>query len=1180
MKDQAKGVGVSADAAPGEHADPHRSDQRFKALVEAIGQVVWSWSTDGKANDFDASRRWWEELTGQSAADQAASSDSWLDMVHPDDRAVAASAWNNAKNSSTTYDHEYRVTSRHGGWRHVRARGVPILAPEGNAQEWVGTLEDITDERRAKSERDRLLAEADAERRRLQEVFQHAPSFIAVLRGPNHVFERVNEQYVKLIGGRDVVGRTIREALPEIEGQGYFELLDQVYRNGTPQVVVDARVNLSNPAAPTERILQFVYQPMFDVDGAVSGVIAQGIHLTEQREAEASLARVTAESDWQRRMFETALSGTADFIYLFNTEGQFTYVNKALLDLWGKDLSEAVGRTFFELDYPHDLAARLHRQIQEVVATSQPVRDETPYTSLSGTGIYEYIFTPVLGADGRVEAVAGSTREITDRKRSEESLRTSERRYRALVTATTDIVYRMSADWSEMLPLDGREFIASNVSPIRDWMRRNLPAEEHERVSAAYKKAIGEKSVFELEHRVNLLDGTLGWTFSRAIPILDDSGNIIEWFGTASDVTRRKQVEEELRDIRSRMETALGAGAIGTWAWEVQTDRFYGDASLAKMFAVDHESVSGGSLAGIVHSIHPDDLPRVKALINEAIETGDRYEADYRIAQPNGSWKWVTARGQVERDSAGRAIRFPGVVIDITDWKLAKAELARVTDESERLKRLYETILSNTPDFAYVFDLDRRFVYANEILLRMWGKTADQAIGKTFLEIGYEPWHAEMHDREIEQVKATRQPIRGEVPFNGTFGRRIYDYIFVPVFGANGEVEAVAGTTRDVTDRKIAEEALRDADRKKDDFLALLAHELRNPLAPIRNGLQVMRLAQGDPAIVAEAQEMMERQLSHMVRLIDDLLDISRITRNKMELVRAEVTLADVVRNAVEAATPVIQEFGHELKVHLPAEPIALDADLTRLAQVFSNLLSNSAKYTPRGGRIWLSASRVGNQAVVSVRDTGIGIPAHALSTVFDMFSQVDRAVERSTGGLGIGLALVKGLVEMHGGAVTAESIEGEGSTFTVSLPLSNPSPPRQGALVDPSAAPTPRRRVLVVDDNRDGAKSMSTMLRLLGNEVITAHDGVEAVAAASAFHPEVILMDIGLPRLNGLDATRQIRDQPWGRDLTIIALTGWGQENDREQSRTAGCDGHLVKPVDLADLKALLESVRESGQR
>jgi PAS domain S-box-containing protein len=513
--------------------------------------------------------------------------------------------------------------------------------------------------------------------------------------------------------------------------------------------------------------------------------------------------------------------------------------------------------------------------------------------------------------------------------------------------------------------------------------------------------------------------------------------------------------------------------------------------------------------------------------------------------------------------------------IDMTEQRRAERDLVRLTEESDRRKRLYETFLSSTPDLAYVFDLNHRFTYANDVLLQMWGRTWDEAIGKTCLELGYEPWHAAMHGEEIDKVKATCAPIRGEVPFNGAFGRRIYDYIFVPVFGANGEVEAVAGTTRDVTERKESEQALRDADRKKDDFLALLAHELRNPLAPIRNGLQVMRLAQGNPGMVATARDMMERQLGHMVRLIDDLLDVSRITRNKMELRCTRVILADVIGNAVEASSPMIQESGHELTVVLPPEPIVLEADLTRLAQVFSNMLSNSAKYTPQGGKIWLSAERAGQEVIVSVRDTGIGIPEHSLSSIFDMFSQVDRNIERSKGGLGIGLALVKGLVEMHGGTVAADSVEGKGSTFTVRLPIFEPIATSDTTTNEADVTHGSKRRMLVVDDNRDGADSMAIMLRLLGNEVTTAHDGLEAVAAAGAVRPEVILMDIGLPRLSGLDATRQIREQPWGREIKIIALTGWGQENDREQSRKAGCDGHLVKPVDLSDLEKLLESVR-----
>jgi signal transduction histidine kinase len=381
----------------------------------------------------------------------------------------------------------------------------------------------------------------------------------------------------------------------------------------------------------------------------------------------------------------------------------------------------------------------------------------------------------------------------------------------------------------------------------------------------------------------------------------------------------------------------------------------------------------------------------------------------------------------------------------------------------------------------------------------------------------------------------------------------------------------MSGISLDITERKRAEEVLRDADRKKDEFIALLAHELRNPLAPLRNGLQVIRLAGGDASAVAQTRGMMERQLSHMVRLVDDLLDVSRISRHKMDLRKERVLLADAVNAAVETARPLIEAAGHGLQVSLPPGPVFLDADLTRLAQVFGNLLTNSAKYTEHGGRIHFSAERRVGEVVVTVRDNGIGIPTEALESIFDMFSQVDRNMERGTGGLGIGLALVKGLVEMHGGTVTANSEgAGKGSTFTVRLPLAEAKPTPRAATAD-NGQHGPGRRVLVVDDNRDGANSLAMMLRLLGDEVRTAHDGIEAVEVAGHFRPEVILMDVGMPRLNGLDATRRIREQPWGKTITIIALTGWGQDRDREQSCAAGCDGHLVKPVNLPDLEKLL---------
>jgi signal transduction histidine kinase/ActR/RegA family two-component response regulator len=388
------------------------------------------------------------------------------------------------------------------------------------------------------------------------------------------------------------------------------------------------------------------------------------------------------------------------------------------------------------------------------------------------------------------------------------------------------------------------------------------------------------------------------------------------------------------------------------------------------------------------------------------------------------------------------------------------------------------------------------------------------------------------------------------------------------------ELEFLRTVTRYVTvayERLRLVRELREADRKKDDFIALLAHELRNPLAPLRNGLHVMRVASHDAAAVARARTIMERQLSHMVRLIDDLLDVSRISLNKLQLRRARVTLAEIVSNAVETARPVIDRAEHHLEVVLPPEPVLLDADLTRLAQVLGNLLTNAGKFTPKGGHITLTAELQADTVLIAVEDDGIGLKPQSLNAIFDMFSQVDHSVERSTGGLGIGLALVRGLTEMHGGSVRADSAGlGRGSRFSLRLPVVT-SQEELAQSVAPTAPDAPRRRILLADDNHDAVESLATMLRLSGNEVHTASDGIEAVALAEQLLPDIVLMDIGMPRLNGREATRRIRGHAWGKDMVVIALTGWGQESDRRLSREAGCDEHLVKPVDFAELERLM---------
>jgi PAS domain S-box-containing protein len=465
---------------------------------------------------------------------------------------------------------------------------------------------------------------------------------------------------------------------------------------------------------------------------------------------------------------------------------------------------------------------------------------------------------------------------------------------------------------------------------------------------------------------------------------------------------------------------------------------------------------------------------------------------------------------------------------------------------------------------------------------RLFGYKAEEVIGRPITLI----IPPERQDEEQEILARLRNGERidhFETVRVSKQGRRIDISLTVsPVRDSAGRVIGASKVARDITDRKKAEKALLEADRRKDEFITLLAHELRNPLATLRNSVEIVRLAR-EPNAIAPTLDIMERQLGLMVHLIDDLLDISRINRNKMELRRSRVRLDTVLSNAIETVRPLLESAGHELILSFPPEPVYLDADLTRLAQVFGNLLGNSVKYTGRGGRIWLTAEPGGSEIIVSIRDTGIGIPREALPHIFEMFSQVGRSIERSTGGLGIGLALVKGLVEIHGGTVSAESPGiGLGSTFTVRLPAlaSRPEPTESDSGERALAMRRPAQRILVADDNRDSTASMALLLKLKGNEVRTAHDGNEAIEVAEAFQPQVILMDVGMPGVNGYEATRRIREQPWGKGITIIALTGWGQEHDKERSREAGCDAHLVKPLNLAELDKLLEGSKAASGR
>jgi signal transduction histidine kinase/CheY-like chemotaxis protein len=549
-------------------------------------------------------------------------------------------------------------------------------------------------------------------------------------------------------------------------------------------------------------------------------------------------------------------------------------------------------------------------------------------------------------------------------------------------------------------------------------------------------------------------------------------------------------------------------------------------------------------------------------------------------------------------------------------------EAVILRERSEQLKRLAEaaTSINSATDISSVLgivtDEGRNLIACDlSVTTLTAGHQPGQVAGRTSMSGDYARWKD--YEFKVDEAGVNAEVIRSNRPVRMTqaeleghsgwarSGQRADDhpfmrgYLAAPLVGRDGRniglIQLSAKHEGEFTEDdesvlvQLAQmgsvaienarlyEQLRDADRRKDEFLALLAHELRNPLAPIRNAVQIIRLST-EQAALEHARILIERQLGHMVRLVDDLMDVSRISRNKLELRKERVVLSSVLHSAVETIRPLIEQMGHDLTVRLPPQPVVLEADPARLAQVFINLLNNSAKYTERGGHIRLTVEQQGGDVVVAVKDTGIGIPADKLPTVFDLFSQVEGALSHSQGGLGIGLSLVKRLVEMHDGSVEAESSgPGEGSTFSVRLPVLIAHSQSDGTDEHEEIAPTSNLRILIVDDNRDSAESLVTMLRIMGNETQTAYDGEEAVAAAMAFRPDVILLDIGLPKLNGYEACRRIREHLWGEDVVLIALTGWGHDDDVRRSDEAGFDHHMVKPVNPNTLMKLLAGLKSA---
>ncbi|HET9446870.1 MAG TPA: response regulator [Steroidobacteraceae bacterium] len=652
---------------------------------------------------------------------------------------------------------------------------------------------------------------------------------------------------------------------------------------------------------------------------------------------------------------------------------------------------------------------------------------------------------------------------------------------------------------------------------------------------------------------------------------------------------------ERERETNALMDELFASAPIGL-AFVDRDLRFRRiNARLAQMNGLSVEAHLGKRPDELLPDL--DDLDTILAKWGEVIEHGEPWlgvEVEGETpAAPGQGGVWLESFFPVR--VAGRTTGLGVIAQDITQQKATERELRQSQDRYRAFVRLssegiwrYELDVPLDISLPIEEQVEHVYRYArlaelNDAMARMYGyERAEELVGAPLARtLPADDEGARAYLRSMAQSGYSLVNVESAEPDRD--GRiHYFENSVVPVI-ENGRLLRVWGVQREISERKEAEDRLKQADRRKDEFLALLAHELRNPLAPIRNGIQIFKLRATGDELLQRTARMMDRQMAHLVRLVDDLLDVSRITHGKLDLRMQPLRLADVLSRAIEASRPFIETKGHELIVDVRAPDVHVNGDADRLVQVFANLLSNSAKYTQNNGRITLTLDRTEHEALVTVEDTGIGITPEAIEGVFKMFSQVDAARGRSGEGLGIGLSLARTLLDMHHGTIRADSAgAGLGSTFSVRLPTvgEHTVEPARQEPTSPSAAPEkiPPLRVIVADDNDDAAQSLAMLLAGDGHEVRTAADGEQAVALAREFAPDVIFMDVGMPGMDGLAATKAIRALPQGRHVRIVAVTGWGQAADRQKTAEAGMDHHLTKPVDIEALKETLSTLAQGS--
>lgn len=1041
---------------------------------------------------------------------------------------------------------------------HWRFAYTPVRLPDGSVGGFLCSCEEVTERVLAQ----RRLAESE---KRLQSVLTHTDEAFTLF-DPNFTIVEVNDAACRLVGlpREELIGRSHWERFP-----GTFDApLGVMYR----EVLADGRQRfLEHEYSFADGRRMWLEARTFKTDNGVAVLFRD---ITKHREL---YAQATLAADRLRVAIDVAQLGTWEW----HLDSDDVVADPRCRELCG------LGPDRVDLGMA-DLLARIHsndkvrveRLLQQAAADpvsggfSEAWRWMHPDGRIVWTAVRIAMRAAATAETHGSARLTASLLDITDIKSLEAIRQERETRLSlamqvaGLAAWETDLATGQNLWDGRMAGLLG---VAAEDAPrFSDRWLEFVHPEDRDRVTQAFMASVQAGSRFEGEFRSLGLDGSVKWLSScgELVPTAEPTQRRV--VGLIQDITERKQTELRLARERTILDAVLAAAPIGFALFDRDLRFLLINERLAEMNGLPATAHLGKRVRDVV----PDLEAQARGVVDQVLASGQPilgHEIHGTTASAPGELRyWSESWYPVANGDEG-VIGVAVVVEETTERKQREAALRR---SEKRFREMADT----APAMLWVTDCRN----ALEFISRGWFDYTGQEEADAYREgLG---WTEMVHPEDRERAAhAFIHAADGRKAFTLHYRLQRADGSYRwaidsgrPRFDEDGQWLGYIGSVIDIHDQRTALDALRDADRRKDEFLATLAHELRNPLAPIRNALHLLTLA-GRSLKTERIHEMLERQVGHMVRLVDDLMEASRISRGQLDLRQEALDLRDVVRQAVETSRPLIDRSRHVIEVRLPDQPLPVMGDSVRLGQIFANLLNNAAKYTDEGGKIAVEARRTDRAVDVTVRDSGIGLAAEQVPRLFEMFSQVDSSASRRHGGLGIGLALAKRLAEMHGGTIEAESGGlGRGSSFSVRLPLGTAS--RTAEAKPPAVDPLHARRMLVVDDNKDSADSLGMLLRFLGAEVRVEHSGKAALVTAAAWRPSVMLLDLGMPGIDGFEVARRLRAEPDLAGLKLIALTGWGQEEDRRRTQAAGFDHHLIKPVDLNVLHTLLASLQ--GER